>query len=272
MLESSSFDFRNRYPQKHLVKLINHIKLDRDIGKTAYSILIDLYRTFAPLKQTSATMCFAAVELATILSERQQDLIRGEGAPQYRKWSTSRVQILETIMDLLDLYTHFQKNTIVGPSYHIDRFIQIQLQTKSELDSARVARYTEFHEPPKSANGRLGTKTPQTPITPASPADALNGTGISPTSPRSAGSGRRGSAGRSQEGTVRFMLDSGQAKKEKDTVAEYFKVEYEEYEVEVEEPIKPEREERGPRHYNNFHHRGHRDDRPYYRGGRGGRR
>ncbi|KFY85776.1 hypothetical protein V500_08121, partial [Pseudogymnoascus sp. VKM F-4518 (FW-2643)] len=44
---------------------------------------------------------------------------------------------------------------------------------------------------------------------------------------------------RGQEGTVRFMLDGAQARSEKEIVTEYFKDEYEEYEVEVEEEAAP---------------------------------
>ena len=43
----------------------------------------------------------------------------------------------------------------------------------------------------------------------------------------------------SKEGTVRFMLNPQRAKDEKDTVAEYFKFEEEEYEVEVERRRRP---------------------------------
>lgn len=47
--------------------------------------------------------------------------------------------------------------------------------------------------------------------------------------------GARGRAGeRGRDGTVRFMLDAERARDEKNLVAEYFKVEEEEYEVEVE--------------------------------------
>jgi len=59
---------------------------------------------------------------------------------------------------------------------------------------------------------------------------------------------------------VRFMLDAAEAKREKETVAEYYKVEYEEYEIEVEEPIPVERKEPVARTYP----RHDRNDRPYY--------
>ncbi|RFU30559.1 hypothetical protein B7463_g5764, partial [Scytalidium lignicola] len=245
MLEASGFDFRARYPQKHLIKLIKVAGIDQDVARMSYKIMLDLYRTFAPLKQTCATMAFACVELAALILEKQEDLIRGESAPKYKDWRTTRAEIMETMLDLLDLYTHFLKASTVGPTYSIEKFINIKIKLNQELEEkSSLGRYTEFIETPKSNGTKHSIKTPKTPITPASPSDTrANGRdAASPAtlSPRSSGSGRRGNGARGQDGTVRFMLDAEQAKHEKATVAEYFKVEYEEYEVEVEEPIKPQ--------------------------------
>lgn len=254
MLEASGFDFRVRYPHKHLIKLIKAARIEKDVANTAYHMMIDLYRTFAPLKQTCATMTFACVELATIVLEKQESAIRGERAPSYRRWRTSRAEVIETILDLLDLYTHFQKWSTVGPSHPIDKFIEIRIKLNQEVEKdVLLDRYTEHHDAPKPNGFKNSIKTPKTPITPASPAESrTNGKdAASPAtlSPRSSGSGRKGIGARGQDGTIRFMLDAEQAKQEKDTVAEYYKVEYEEYEVEVEEQIKNERPERGPRGY-----------------------
>jgi CTD kinase subunit beta len=267
MLEASGFDFRARYPQKHLIKLAKEAKVERDVAVIAYNIMLDLYKTFAPLKQTCAAMSFACIELATLILEKQQDHIRGSHSPSYRKWCTSRSEVVETLLDLLDLYTHFQKYSLVGPSYNIEKFIQLKIKLNQEVeDGDFLSRYTEQHDAPKTNGFRQNIKTPKTPITPASPSDTrVNGKdGASPTtlSPRSSGSCRKGMGARGQDGTVRFMLDAEQAKQEKETVAEYFKVEYESYEIEVEEPIRNER----PHSHNNHHNhpRHGRDDRFYH--------
>jgi CTD kinase subunit beta len=264
MLEASGFDFRVRYPQKHLIKLSKEAGINIDVAKVAYEVMVDLYKTFAPLKQTCATMSFACIELATLILEKQQELIRGPQSPKYEKWCTTREEIMETLLDLLDLYTHFQKSSIVGPSYNIEKFIQLKIKLNQEIEEdATLGRYTEQHEAGKTNGFKSNIKTPKTPITPASPSDTrINGKDVaSPAtlSPRSSGSGRKNIGTRGQDGTIRFMLDAEQAKREKETVAEYFKVEYEDYEVEVEEPIKND----PPPHHNNHqnHHRNRRDDR-----------
>jgi CTD kinase subunit beta len=243
MLEASGFDFRVRYPHKHLIKLAKHAGIEKDVAKLAYNIMLDLYRTFAPLKQTCAAMSFACIEVATLILEKQQDAIYGPASPSYQKWCTTRAEVMETMLDILDLYTHFQKSSIVGPSHDIQKFIQLKIKLNQEMvDGGSFTRYTEEHEAPKTNGLKSNIKTPKTPITPASPSDTrINGASPATLSPRSSGSSRRGIGARGQDGTVRFMLDAEKAKEEKEIVAEYFKVEYEDYEVEVEEPIRHER-------------------------------
>ena len=95
MLEGASFDFRNRHPQKLVVKLVKSCVLPKDtVGKTAYNMSLDLYRTFAPLKQTTPTMAIACVELATRLCDADLSRVVGERGIKYRRWSTSRAEVM----------------------------------------------------------------------------------------------------------------------------------------------------------------------------------
>lgn len=103
MLEASAFDFRNRHPQRILVKLAKKHDLDRTVAKTAFDISIDLYRTFIPLKQTSSTMAIACLELALKLHKIDPGDVFREGGIDYNYWSTSREEIMGefSIMTLL---------------------------------------------------------------------------------------------------------------------------------------------------------------------------
>ena len=93
MLEASGFDFRNRYPQKLLLKLAKHYHVDKDtVGKTAYDMSLDLYRTFAPLKQTAATMAVACVELAGRIWD--QNVKELEGGKGYKKLQITRSEVM----------------------------------------------------------------------------------------------------------------------------------------------------------------------------------
>ena len=95
MLEAAGFDFRNRYPQPLIMKLVKGCNLDRNtVGLTAYNISLDLYRTFAPLKQTTQTMALACFELSLRLCQIDLSSITSAYGFDYVKWSTSREEIL----------------------------------------------------------------------------------------------------------------------------------------------------------------------------------
>ena len=93
MLEASGFDFRNRYPQKLVLKLAKFYHVDKDtVGKTAYNMSSDLYRTFAPIKQTTPTLAIACIELSgRIFAQNIHELEAGKG---YKKWRTTREEVM----------------------------------------------------------------------------------------------------------------------------------------------------------------------------------
>ena len=93
MLEASGFDFRNRYPQNLVLKMAKHYHVDRNtVGRTAYNISLDLYRTFAPLKQTTATMAVACVELSGRICD--QPISELESGKTYKRWTISRPEVM----------------------------------------------------------------------------------------------------------------------------------------------------------------------------------
>jgi len=265
MLESSKFDFRNRTPHKYIIKTAKYARLSPDITKLALSILNDAYKTWAPMKQTCITMALACLELACRLYAQDVEKIYGGLGPSYEEFAAKREDVMETLLDITELYTHNQRQTTVGPMMDVDDFIQLRIVFNKEMEESGLERFCHGIDPATA----LAKCTPKTPITPASPAEmrangGVNGNGnmASPVtlSPRSAGS--RGLIA----GTVRFMLDKNQAREEEQIVDTYHKVEFEEYEVEVEEPIPVTKHERGPG--------GYRGGREYggYHGKRGGGR
>lgn len=96
MLEASGFDYRGRCPQKVLVKLVKAYDFDAaTIGQTAYQMCIDLYRTFAPLKQTAATLAFACIELSARLHEPESFSQLQPAALE--QWSVQRDEVMGTL-------------------------------------------------------------------------------------------------------------------------------------------------------------------------------
>lgn len=94
MLEASGFDFRNRHPQPFLIKLAKFYNYSKasPMVKTAYAISLDLYRTFAPLKQQTATLAFACLELAGRLREEEDKAI-WQGR-DYSSWQVERGMVM----------------------------------------------------------------------------------------------------------------------------------------------------------------------------------
>lgn len=252
MLESSSFDFRNRNPQEWVIKFTRLGQFDRDtVGKTAYRICLDLYRTYAPLKQASSTLGLACVELAARLfgaSMERLEAVVGNHETMTDKWGTSRAEVMESLLDLLELYTHNRNATSVGPDHAIDAFIAIRIALNKEATAGNLPRFTEFEEaamdePVPNGNATNGVKP--SPVSPANPLTAPSTVQQSPaqqdstTASPGVGSNTRNRTTDRKDGTIRYMLDIERCTEEKDMVASYFKEEWEEYEEVIERPARP---------------------------------
>ncbi|THX05507.1 cyclin [Aureobasidium pullulans] len=245
MLESAGFDFRSRHPQEVVIKVVKESGLPRDpLGRTAYDMSIDVYRTFAPLKQTTSTIAIACVELSARLlnmsTEFNMDAIVGPQGTSLEKWSTDRGMVMETLLDLLDLFTHHRHATIVGPQFSMDNYIALRILLNKEATASNIPRYCNWVEPANKSvlNGASNGGAKHSPVSPAIP-----GSNMSPNSPPAMGpttaTGARSRVGeRGKDGTVRFMLSAERARGEKEIVAKFFaEDEWEEYEEEIDVPL-----------------------------------
>ncbi|EED15036.1 cyclin, putative [Talaromyces stipitatus ATCC 10500] len=242
MLEASGFDFRNRHPQKLLVKLLKHygLKKDDEVGIVAYCISLDLYRTFAPLKQTTGTMAFACLELASrLLDAGLEDVEAGRG---YHDWKVGRAEVMETLLDLLDLYIHHRSSTVVGPEYPLDAFLAIRIPLNKESEDEGLPRFTHWRDhisTNKTTNG-TGPKHGKHNKNKGKGKDQRDrdleivavaaGPPPNPLTPVSANGEKPVLSDRGRDGTVRFMLDMERAKAEKKVVSSYFRDTIEEVE------------------------------------------
>ncbi|KAJ5645455.1 hypothetical protein N7507_011466, partial [Penicillium longicatenatum] len=219
MLEASGFDFRTRHPHKTLFKLARRHGIPVEVWSLAYRISLDLYRTFAPLKQSTSPLAFACLELASrLLNQRTEAL---ESREEYEQWDTSREEVMETLFDLLELYTHHRSSTSVGPDFPADQFLTVRIPLNQEAAENSIPRFAFFIDRPRdqrmSAGSRRSAEPPHRPLHPLTPVAA---------------SGERHRADKGRDAAVRFMLDSTEAEKEKMEVEAYFKLEIEEYQVE----------------------------------------
>ncbi|KAJ5653180.1 hypothetical protein N7490_000183 [Penicillium lividum] len=218
MLEASGFDFRTRHPHKTLFKLARRHGISRKVWCLAYRISLDLYRTFAPLKQSTPPLAFGCLELASRLLDQRTEAL--ESREEYEQWHTSREEVMETLFDLLELYTHHRSSTSVGPDFPADRFLNVRIPLNQEAGENSIRRFAFLVEPsydPRTLNEGRRKSIEQRPLHPLTPVAA---------------NGERHRADRGRDAAVRFMLDPAEAEKEKSQVEPYFKVETEQYEVE----------------------------------------
>lgn len=248
MLESSGFDFRSKYPHKLLAKIAKSLP-DGDerkkVAEIGWTVATDLHRTLAPLKQTTSTMALACLELAANMQAASNGTGECEVKQHIReidpaKWSTTREEIMETLLDLLDLYTHHTAATILGTKYSLDDFLRIRLTLNKECAEKNIPRFTTAPERTQSTSLQPAGATAQvanghpTPVSPPQQQQQSGGaananTGaptILPFPPVPEGGG-----------TLRFMLNPQMASDEKAEVKKYYVEEWEDYEEEIEVPL-----------------------------------
>lgn len=139
----------------------------------------------------------------------------------------------ETLLDILELYTHHRNATTVGPDFSLDTFLNIRIPLNQEADSKKLPRYAYFNKRKPETNGvkatngskRDGDKNNKNATVKDIPR-------VNPLAPTAAHDPGQRSNEKGRESTIRFMLNQEQAKAEKSTVEQYFKVEMEQYEVE----------------------------------------
>ncbi|KAI1760084.1 cyclin-like protein [Hypoxylon sp. FL1150] len=251
IVEAINFDFRVRYPQKVLAKIIKKV-LGRDaivssFFVTAFKMSIDIYKTFAPLKHSSAT---CAIVIAQLTSSITGTAVEEFQALDPLDWRTDEQSVTEVMLDLLDLYTQHGKATKIGPMFDLQAFIDTQISVNRQVDRSSLSRYTKQCRDCDTVPSVL---TPST---------------DSPNTPSASGTStvKRGPKGQ-DGGTTRFVFDAEQAASEQQAYDEYTKDSWEEWEEEVEEPIADRREDRRPEPRGPRGPRGHGHGRGQGRGG-----
>ncbi|KAM5464026.1 RNA polymerase II C-terminal domain kinase beta subunit [Microsporum audouinii] len=182
-------------------------------------------------------MAFACLELAGRLLKEPVEKIQSED--EYKLWETSRAEVMETILDLLELYTHNRASTSVGPDFSLDLFLNIRIPLNEEADANNIPRFAYWKKRKAESNGvSNGTSSKKSKNSHHRHKDNHDTSTVhvappvNPMMPTAAHDSVAKANERSRDTAIRFMLNPEQAQSERETVAEYFKVEMEEYEVE----------------------------------------
>ncbi|QIX01020.1 hypothetical protein AMS68_006537 [Peltaster fructicola] len=252
VLETIKFNFRDRNPHDLLIKLARKLGPDQALCRKAFTILTELYRTFAPLKHTAITLCYASLELAAHLlsdeeaAEKVKNFKLVEGTP-------SRAEVMEVLLDALDHYARHTTLSVLGPRYPLDKFVQIRLAYNRECETNAIPRYVKLI-------AMSETQVQNGHPTPVSPADHP--------APQDLNELLMGDAKFNKvvdkTGTLRFAMNPDDALAETDAITKYLKDEYEEIEEEVEIQEPPRQpaarrghsQERRGNERRNFSHRG----------------
>lgn len=89
ILETSSFDFRNRHAQPFLIKFCRMYGVGRRLGHKAWEVSVDVYRTLSPLKAPPHALALAALETACRLEGHVVGI-------RYEEHETNRDDVLGT--------------------------------------------------------------------------------------------------------------------------------------------------------------------------------
>ncbi|RDA83682.1 hypothetical protein CP532_0051 [Ophiocordyceps camponoti-leonardi (nom. inval.)] len=287
ILETIGFDFRTRYPQKLVVKLVRSLLGCSAHAKaffaTAYAVCLDMYKTFVPIKRTTLVMATAVIELTARLRnehlEKVHDRFFSSSSSSssslsnnnnnshhhphhnhhhrrrhhHQSYKQCRDAVMETMLDLLDLYVQHHKSTRLGSAFDLSAFIDIKIRLNNDLDDSASPRFlfhcsrcevadanplTPIVAPPPTITTTTTTTTTNQPSSSSSPFhDNFNdGGGNNAVWPPDASIRR---TARGQDGTMRFVFDPEAADDEQVKAAQFFTRDFEDVEVEVEEPLPP---------------------------------
>lgn len=88
-----------------------------------------MYKTFLPVKQPTFVMVMAITELTAMLTSSHLESVRAF-AEQKR---SDRAAVLESMLDLLDLYVQHHKSTKLGLHFDINSFMDIKICLNKEI-------------------------------------------------------------------------------------------------------------------------------------------
>lgn len=146
----------------------------------------------------------------------------------------------ETLLDLLELYTHHRNQTAVGPEFPVDVFLSVRIPLNQESEARRLPRFTEWLKIPNeknvsgygplalngAANGSHHSRSSSKNVSPkdvTSPStNSSSGPGSGSTAatsvPGAAQGGRPRIGERGREGTIRFILNPDREREEREVV------------------------------------------------------
>lgn len=99
LLETQSFDFRQKHPQTSIIKFSRALSLSEITTRQAWNISVDSYRTWAPLKVPPHAIAMACIILSCKFDHKDIEL-------ELQKFVIDEDHLYSALDDILDLYLH----------------------------------------------------------------------------------------------------------------------------------------------------------------------
>lgn len=158
VLETSCFDFRFQHPQPLIIKLAGHLNLPKALAGVAWDISVDSYKTFIPLQVPTYLWALGCLDLAS-------RVLGFDCVPPFPQSLASLDQIGEVTSELLNLYMYSKNQTILGPSYEAEKFMEVKIDlNKSKAPESKKRSFENMngdvsvHQLEGPRNGRIGDK------------------------------------------------------------------------------------------------------------------
>lgn len=127
LLECNCFDFRTRSPAALVVKVCRRLGLARESAFLAMEVLLDVYRTHAPLRCAPQGVALAAVMLA------EKGMGRDVQVQDYSVYETSRTEVCVVMNELLDLWVEPDGETECGGRFSVERLVELRLEIQDAV-------------------------------------------------------------------------------------------------------------------------------------------
>ncbi|KAK9461623.1 cyclin-like protein [Lipomyces oligophaga] len=133
VLETMSFDFRVSHPQKYIIKFCRKMNLSQQVAETAWLLMIDSYKTLAPLKYPPHAIALACLSISvSLLNDPSADHISANSEDFKIPLSNLDSVILELLAFYIDwlpltaLYSRFPDTA---------RFMDLRISVNQRVSS-----------------------------------------------------------------------------------------------------------------------------------------
>lgn len=128
VLETMSFDFRVQHPQPYIIKFTRALSLPVELGRRAWEVSIDSYKTLVHLRHTPHAIALGCMYIAASLLEIDVTQIKP------KKFLVGEEEYYGVIFELLELYIDSLPHSILYDKYsNPGLFMAIRIEVNKRI-------------------------------------------------------------------------------------------------------------------------------------------